>query len=94
VRGPASTLSAAVPDVEGVALMATLASPEFRSPMPCTASRRPAERTEVSWVTPVSIEYQAVMIGAELEESAGWTAAGMARVLTGEQARTIAATGD
>jgi hypothetical protein len=31
------------------------------------------------------------MIGGELGESAGWTTAGIARVLTGEQARTIAA---
>ena len=44
-------------------------------------------------VGPVSIEYQAAVIGDELEESAGWTAAGIARVLTEKQARTIAATG-
>jgi hypothetical protein len=30
------------------------------------------------------------MIRDELEESAGWTAVGIARVLTEEQARTIA----
>ena len=40
---------------------------------------------------PVSIEYQAAMIGDELEESAGWTTVGIARVLTAKQARTIAA---
>jgi hypothetical protein len=39
----------------------------------------------------VSIEYQAAMIRDELEESAGWTTVGIARVLTEEQARTIAA---
>jgi hypothetical protein len=42
-------------------------------------------------VGPVPIEYQAAMIGDELEGSAGWTTAGIARVLTGKQARTIAA---
>jgi hypothetical protein len=31
------------------------------------------------------------MIGDELGESAGWTTVGIARVLTEEQARTIAA---
>ena len=44
----------------------------------------------------MSISYQAAMIrgmadGDELEESAGRTTAGIARVLTEEQARTIAA---
>jgi hypothetical protein len=39
----------------------------------------------------VSIEYQVAMIGDELEESAGWTTVGIARVVTQEQARTIAA---
>jgi len=42
-------------------------------------------------IGPVSIEYQAAMIRDELEESAGWTTVGIARVLTEEQARTIAA---
>jgi hypothetical protein len=40
----------------------------------------------------VSIEYQAAMIRDELEESAGWTAVGIARVLTEDQARTLAGT--
>jgi len=40
---------------------------------------------------PVSIEYQAAMIRDELGEGAGWTTAGIVRVLTEEQARTIAA---
>ena len=48
------------------------------------------ERDELIAVGPVSIEYQAAMIRDELEESAGWTAVGIARVLTEEQARTIA----
>lgn len=48
-------------------------------------------REDLVAVGPVSIEYQAAMIGDELEESAGWTTAGIARVLTGEQAHTIAA---
>ena len=49
------------------------------------------EREDLVAVGPVSIEYQAAMIRDELEESAGWTTVGIARVLTGEQARTIAA---
>jgi hypothetical protein len=31
------------------------------------------------------------MIRVELEESAGWATVGIARVLTGKQARTVAA---
>jgi hypothetical protein len=49
------------------------------------------ERDDLVAIGPVSIEYQAAMIRDELEESAGWTTAGIARVLTEEQARTIAA---
>jgi hypothetical protein len=48
------------------------------------------EREDLVAIGPVSIEYQAAMIRDELEESAGWTAVGIARVLTEEQARTIA----
>jgi hypothetical protein len=48
------------------------------------------ERDELVAVGPVSIEYQAAMIRDELEESAGWTAVGIARVLTEEQARAMA----
>ena len=48
-------------------------------------------RDDLVAIGPVSIEYQAAMIRDELEESAGWTAVGIARVLTEEQARTIAA---
>jgi len=51
------------------------------------------EREDLVAVGPVSIEYQAAVIGDELEESAGWTAARIARVLTEKQARTIAAMG-
>jgi hypothetical protein len=48
------------------------------------------DRDELVAVGPVSIEYQAAMIRDELEESAGWTTIGIARVLTEEQAKTIA----
>jgi len=51
------------------------------------------EREDLVAIGPVSIDYQAAMIGDELEESAGWATAGIARVLTEEQARTIAAAG-
>jgi hypothetical protein len=50
------------------------------------------ERDELVAIGPVSIEYQAAMIRDELEESAGWTAVGIARVLTEDQARTLAGT--
>lgn len=49
------------------------------------------EREDLTGIGPVSIEYQAAMIGDELGESAGWTTVGIARVLIGERARTIAA---
>ena len=49
------------------------------------------ERDDLVAVGPVSIEYRAAMICDELEERAGWTTVGIARVLTEEQARTIAA---
>jgi len=49
------------------------------------------ERDDLVAIGPVSIEYEAAMIRDELEESAGWTTVGIARVLTEEQARTIAA---
>jgi hypothetical protein len=49
------------------------------------------ERDDLVAIGPVSIEYQAAMIRDELEESASWTTVGIARVLTEEQARTIAA---
>jgi hypothetical protein len=48
------------------------------------------DRDDLVAVGPVSIEYQAAMIRDELEESAGWTTIGIARVLTEEQARAIA----
>jgi hypothetical protein len=61
---------------------------------------RPTEETAVNYVLvmrneqadlvavgPVSIEYQAAMLRDELEESAGWTAVGIARVMTEDQAR-------
>jgi len=48
------------------------------------------EREDLVAVGPVSIEYQAAMIRDELEESAGWTTVGIARVLTEEQARAVA----
>ena len=49
------------------------------------------EREDQVAIGPVPVGYQAAMIGDELEESAGWATAGIARVLTGEQARTVAA---
>ena len=48
------------------------------------------EKGDLVAIGPVSIEYQAAMIRDELEESAGWTAVGIARVLTEEQARAMA----
>jgi hypothetical protein len=48
------------------------------------------DRDELVAIGPVSIEYQAAMIRDELEESAGWTAIGIARVLTEDQARAVA----
>jgi hypothetical protein len=44
------------------------------------------EREDLVAIGPVSIEYQAAMIRDELEESAGWTTAGIATVLTEKQA--------
>jgi hypothetical protein len=49
------------------------------------------EREDLVAIGPVPVEYQAAMIRDELEESAGWTTVGIARVVTEEQARTIAA---
>jgi hypothetical protein len=49
------------------------------------------ERGGLVAIGPVSIEYQAAMIHDELEESAGWTTVGIARVLTENQASRIAA---
>lgn len=50
------------------------------------------EKDDLVAIGPVSIEYQAAMLRDELEESAGWTAVGIARVLTEDQARrTVAA---
>jgi hypothetical protein len=48
------------------------------------------ERDDLVAVGPVSIEYQAAMIRDQLEETAGWTTVGIARVMTEEQARTLA----
>jgi len=48
------------------------------------------EREDLVAIGPVSIEYQAAMIGDELEESAGGTTVGIARVLTeGQAARSL-----
>jgi hypothetical protein len=49
------------------------------------------ERDDLVAIGPVSIEYQAALIRDELEESAAWRTVGIARVLTEEQARSIAA---
>lgn len=45
------------------------------------------EKSDLVAIGPVSIEYQAAMLRDELEESNGWTAVGIARVLTADQAR-------
>jgi hypothetical protein len=45
------------------------------------------EKDDLVAIGPVSIEYQAAMLRDELEESAGWTTVGIARVLTQDQAR-------
>jgi hypothetical protein len=49
------------------------------------------EREDLVAAGPVPVEYRAAMVRDELEESAGWTTVGIARVLTEKQARTIAA---
>jgi hypothetical protein len=49
------------------------------------------ERDDLVAVGPVPVEYQAAMIRDGFERSAGWTTVGIARVMTEEQARTIAA---
>jgi hypothetical protein len=48
------------------------------------------DRDALVAIGPVSIEYQAAMLRDEIEQSAGWTTVGIARVLTEDQARTIA----
>jgi hypothetical protein len=47
------------------------------------------ERDDLVAIGPVSIEYQAAMLRDEIEESAGWTTVGIARVLTEQKAREI-----
>src|SRR5258708_10833225 len=64
---------------------------DHRQGAACTRSARHKGRVHLVAIGPVSIEYQAAMIRDELEESAGWTTVGIARVLTEKQARTIAA---
>jgi hypothetical protein len=49
------------------------------------------EKDDLVAIGPVSIEYQAAMLRDELEESAGWTTLGIARVLTEDQARRAVA---
>jgi hypothetical protein len=49
------------------------------------------EKDDLVAIGPVSIEYQAAMLRDELEESAGWTTVGIARVLTEDQARRAVA---
>jgi hypothetical protein len=46
------------------------------------------EKDDLVAIGPVAIEYQAAMLRDELEESNGWTAIGIARVLTEDQARS------
>jgi hypothetical protein len=47
-------------------------------------------QAELVAIGPVSIEYQAAMLRDQIEESSGWTAVGIARVLTETQARSLA----
>jgi hypothetical protein len=49
------------------------------------------EKADLVAIGPVSIEYQAAMLRDELEESAGWTTVGIARVLSEDQARRAVA---
>ena len=49
------------------------------------------EREDLVAIGPVPAGYQVAMICDEFEGSAGWATAGIARVVTGGQARTIAA---
>jgi hypothetical protein len=51
------------------------------------------DRDDLVAIGPVSIEYQAAMLRDEIEESAGWTSVGIARVMTEQQARTIIGVG-
>jgi hypothetical protein len=43
-------------------------------------------------IGPMAIEYQAAMLRDEIESSSDWTALGIARVLTDQQARTLTCT--
>jgi hypothetical protein len=47
-------------------------------------------QAELVAIGPVAIEYQAAMLRDRIEESADWTAVGIARVLTEAQARSLA----
>jgi hypothetical protein len=49
------------------------------------------EREDLVAIGPVPVGCQVAMICDEFEGSAGWTTDGIARVVTGEQACTIAA---
>lgn len=49
------------------------------------------EQSALMAIGPVSIEYQAAMLRDEIEESAGWTTVGIARVMNEEQARAAIA---
>ncbi len=46
-------------------------------------------KSELVAIGPVAIEYQAAMLRDEIENSSDWTAVGIARVMTEEQARDI-----
>ncbi len=52
------------------------------------------ERDDLVAVGPVSIEYQAAILRDELEETVGWTAVGIARVVSEEQARSVMSAAD
>ncbi len=44
-------------------------------------------QAELVAIGPLDIEYQAAMLRDDIEDSAGWTTVGIARVLTEAQAR-------
>jgi hypothetical protein len=50
-----------------------------------------SEKSGLMAIGPVSIEYQAAMLRDEIEESSDWTAVGIARFMSEEQARSAIA---
>jgi hypothetical protein len=46
-------------------------------------------QSELVAIGPMAIEYEAAMLRDEIENSSDWTAVGIARILTGAQARAV-----